>query len=218
MCGTPGLPGLGPGGLGVLRPNPLAHARALEHVTEVAVLISLFAVGMKLGEPRRGTPWNLSVRLAFGSMVVTVALVAVLAVLLLGLDPGAAVLLGAVLAPTDPVLASDVQLESPEDRDRLRFSLTGEGGLNDGTAFPFVMLGLGFLGRREIGAWGWRWLAVDVLWAVAGGLLVGAAFGAAVGKLVVYLRTRHREAVGLDEFLALGLIAIASGAAVLFHA
>jgi len=76
-------------------------------------------------------------------MTLTVALIAAAGVLGLGLPLGAAILLGAILAPTDPVLASAVQVESSGDRDRLRFSLTGEGGLNDGTAFPFVMLGLG---------------------------------------------------------------------------
>jgi NhaP-type Na+/H+ or K+/H+ antiporter len=136
----------------------------------------------------------------------------------LGLSLGAAVLLGGILAPTDPVLASDVQVENAADRDRLRFSLTGEGGLNDGAAFPFVMLGLGLLGLHDLGTGGWRWLAIDVFWAIAGGLLIGAALGALIGKLVVYLRSRHKESVGLDEFLALGLIALAYGVAVLSHA
>ena len=94
-------------------------------------------------------------------------------------------LLGAILAPTDPVLASDVQVESATDQDRLRFSLTGEGGLNDGTAFPFVMLGLGLLGVHELGTLGWQWIAVDVIWAGAIGLGIGAVLGWAVGKLVV---------------------------------
>ena len=65
---------------------------------------------------------------------------------------------------------------------------------------------------------GWRWLAVDVVWATAGGLLIGGALGALIGTLVVYLRSRHGESVGLDEFLALGLIALAYGVAVLGHA
>jgi NhaP-type Na+/H+ or K+/H+ antiporter len=146
-------------------------------------------------------------------MVLTVALIAAVATLGLGLPLGAAILLGAILAPTDPVLASDVQVERTGDRDPVRFSLTGEGGLNDGSAFPFVMLGLGLLGLRELGALGWRWVAVDVLWATAGGLLIGASLGVVVGRLVVYLRTRHREALGLDEFLVLGLIGLATGAA-----
>jgi NhaP-type Na+/H+ or K+/H+ antiporter len=209
---------LGPAGWAVLTLDPLDHAVILERVTEVAVLISLFSVGLKLGLPLSNRHWWLPLRLAFGSMTLTVALVAAAGVLGLGLPLGAAILLGAILAPTDPVLASAVQVESSGDRDRLRFSLTGEGGLNDGTAFPFVMLGLGLLGLHDLGAGGWRWLAVDLVWATAGGLLIGGALGALIGRLVVYLRTLHQESVGLDEFLALGLIAIAYGAAVLAHA
>ncbi len=72
---------------------------------------------------------------------------------------GLAVLLGAVLAPTDPVLASDIQVQSIEDGDGLRVALSGEAGLNDGTAFPFIMLGLGWMGLHELGAWGGRWFA-----------------------------------------------------------
>jgi NhaP-type Na+/H+ or K+/H+ antiporter len=150
-------------------------------------------------------------------MTITVALVALVGVYALGLPWGVAVLLGAVLAPTDPVLASDVQLESAADTDRLRFSITGEAGLNDGTAFPFVMLGLGLMGLHELGDWGWRWVAIDVVWAIVGGLAIGAAAGLAVGKLVVYLRREHKESIGADEFLALGLIAFVYGAALLTH-
>jgi NhaP-type Na+/H+ or K+/H+ antiporter len=179
------------------------------------VLISLFAVGLKLGLPLSNKGWRLPVRLAIVSMTITVALIAAIGILGLGLSLGAAILLGAILAPTDPVLASDVQVLEANDRDRLRFSLTGEGGLNDGAAFPFVMLGLGLLGLHDLGAGGWRWLAVDVLWAIAGGLLIGGVLGALIGRLVVYLRSRHQESVGLDEFLALGLIALAYGVAVL---
>jgi len=206
---------LGPAGWSVLTLHPLAYTALLERVTEVAVLISLFSVGLKLGLPLSNRHWLMPLRLAFVSMTLTVALIAVAGILGLGLPPGAAILLGAILAPTDPVLASAVQVESSGDRDHLRFSLTGEGGLNDGTAFPFVMLGLGLLGLHDLGTGGWRWLAVDVVWATAGGLLIGGALGGMTGRLVVYLRTRHQESVGQDEFLALGLIAIAYGAAVL---
>jgi len=209
---------LGPAGWGILALNPLNHAAFLERATEVAVLISLFSVGLKLGLPLSNRHWLLPLRLAFISMTITVALIALTGTLLLDLPMGAAVLLGAILAPTDPVLASAVQVESSSDRDRLRFSLTGEGGLNDGTAFPFVMLGLGLLGLHNLGTGGWRWLAMDVVWATTGGLLIGGILGALIGKLVVYLRTRHQESVGLDEFLALGLIALAYGVSVLAQA
>ena len=155
----------------------------------------------------------LPLRLAFISMAITVGLITAAGVWGLGLSLGAAVLLGGILAPTDPVLASGVQTESEAHPDRLRFSLSGEGGLNDGTAFPFVMLGLGLLGLHDLGADGWRWWAVDLIWATAGGLLIGAAMGTIIGTLVVHLRTRYQLAVGLDEFLSLGLLAMAYGAA-----
>ena len=204
---------LGPAVWNVMAPDPLHYSGSLERISEIALLISLFAVGLKLGVPLRDKRWLLPLRLAFPSMALTVLFISLVGVFLLGLPSGAALLLAAILAPTDPVLASDVQVEDSSDRDRLRFSLTAEGGLNDGTAFPFVMLGLGMLGLYDFGSGGWRWLAVDVLWAIAGGLAIGGALGALIGKLVVYLRTRHQEAVGLDEFLALGLIAIAYGVA-----
>lgn len=209
--------GLGPAGLALMAPDPLVYSVMLERSAEIAVLISLFAVGLKLGLPLSDKAWRLPVRLAIVSMTITVALIAAIGMAGLGLSLGAAILLGAILAPTDPVLASDVQVVEATDRDRLRFSLTGEGGLNDGAAFPFVMLGLGLLGLHDLGTGGWRWFAIDVLWAIVGGLVIGGALGTLVGRLVVYLRSRHKASVGLDEFLALGLIALAYGLAVLCH-
>ena len=130
-----------------------------------------------------------------------------------------AVLLGALLAPTDPVLASDVQVEHEHDAEPVRFSLTGEAGLNDGTAFPFVMLGLGLMGTHD--ARRVRLALADDRPRVGGGRGTrrrarSAAQGS--GKLVLYLRRVHREAVGLDEFLALGLIALSYGIALLVNA
>ncbi len=206
-----------PVGFGWIAPDPREHKVLLERLTEIVVLISLFTAGLKLNPRLRDRRWLLPLRLALTSMVLTVLAVAAIGTVFLGLPLGAAVLLGAILAPTDPVLASDVQVHRPGDRDNLRFALTGEGGLNDGTAFPFVMLGLGLLGLHEVGTWGWRWLLVDVVWAVAAGLGVGALLGGAVGRLVLYLRREHKEAVGLDDFLALGLIALSYGVAVLVH-
>ena len=207
--------GIGPAGLRLVDLDPLRDAMLLERLAEVAVLISLFTVGMKLELPFDDRRWRIPVQLASLSMLATVAAVTAVGVLVLDLPLGAAVLLGAILAPTDPVLASDVQIANPGDRDQLRFGLTGEGGLNDGTAFPFVMLGLGLLTLHDLGALGWRWWAVDVAWAVAGGLGIGYLLGTLVGRGVIYLRTRHREALGADEFIAFGLIALAYGVALL---
>jgi NhaP-type Na+/H+ or K+/H+ antiporter len=210
--------GLGTAGWGLMTPDPRQVPDILERVAEVALLISLFSVGLKLGLPLSSRQWRLPVRLAFVSMALTVGLIAAVAYFLMGLPLGAAVLIGGILAPTDPVLASDVQVDEPGDRDLLRFSLTGEGGLNDGAAFPFVFLGLGLLGLHDLGVAGWRWFAIDVIWGLAGGLGIGALLGTMIGKLVLYLRTHHQEAVGLDEFLALGLVALAYGVAQLAHA
>lgn len=204
---------LGPDAANVLRPDPYLHAGLLERLAEVALLISLFAVGLRLGVPLRDRRWRLPLRLAFVSMAIMVALVAAVGVWVLGLPVGAAVLLGAVLAPTDPVLASGVQSDPGSHPERLGFSLAGEGGLNDGAAFPFVLLGFGLLGIHELGPGLSRWWSVDLVWATLGGLGIGGLLGAATGRLVVYLRSRHDEAVGLDEFLGLGLVAMAYGVA-----
>lgn len=210
---------VGPLAFGLLDIDPIARAKPLEVLTEIAVILSLFAAGLKLRTPLSDGRWKLPLRLATISMTLTVAGVTALGVWGLGLPLGAAVLLGAVLAPTDPVLASDVQIKDPDDRDRLRFSLTGEAGFNDGAAFPFVMLGLGLMGLPEAdGPFGLgHWLSVDVTWAVLGGIGIGAALGMAVGRLVVYLRREHKEAVGTDDFLALGLVALCYGVALLAH-
>ena len=209
---------ISPAGAGVLAVDPVADAKLLEHLTEVAVIVSLFTAGLKLRVPLSDRRWGTPVRLATVSMALTVGLIAAVGAFALGLPAGAAVLLGAVLAPTDPVLAGDVQVRQAGDRDRVRFGLTGEAGMNDGTAFPFVMLGLGLLGLHHLGEGWWRWWAVDVAWAVAAGLAVGFVAGTLVARLVLFLRQTHREAVGLDNFLALGLVALSYGAAVLLHA
>ncbi len=207
----------GPAVLGLISLGDIESAPLLEVLTELAVIVSLFTAGLKLRERIASKRWRAPIRLAFVSMTVTVVLLAAIGYGLLGLSLGGAILLGAILAPTDPVLASDVQVERPTDRDLLRFRLTAEAGLNDGTAFPFVMLGLGLLGLGELGPFGLRWLAIDVVWSVVGGLAIGVLLGTLVTRFVLYLRATYREALGLDEFLCLGLIATAYGLALLAH-
>ena len=190
----------------------------LERLAEVVILLSLFSAGLRMSAGLGDGRWLLPLRLATVSMLATVAFIAVLGTLWLDLPPAAAILLGGMLAPTDPVLAADVQLVEAGDRDRLRFALTGEAGLNDGTAMPVVLLGLGLLGLHDLGPSSWRWFGVDVLWGLGGGVVIGALLGTGVGRLVLYLRRSHKEAVGADNFLALGLVALAFGAASLASA
>jgi NhaP-type Na+/H+ or K+/H+ antiporter len=205
--------GLGAGGANVLRLDLFRDAALLASLAEIALLISLFAVGLKLGVPLRDRRWRLPARLAFLSMAFMVGIITAVGVMWLDLPLGAAVLLGAILAPTDPVLASGVQAEPGSRPDRVGFSLAGEGGLNDGAAYPFVMLGLGLMGMHGLGSWLVHWWAVDLIWATLAGLAIGAALGTAIGKFVVHLRSRHGEAEGLNQFLSLGLLATAYGTA-----
>jgi len=208
---------LGPAGFDALELHPMRHLELLRTITEVALLIALFTVGIKLRVPVGDWRWSVPLRLATVSMLLTIAGVAAAGAWLLELPAGLALVLGAALAPTDPVLASDVQLRSPQDRDRLRFALTGEGGLNDGTAFPFVLLGLGVAGLHDLGVHGLRWLALDLAWSIIGGLGIGFLVGTSVARGVRRLRAWRNDAAIFDEFLLLGVIGLSYGAALAAH-
>jgi NhaP-type Na+/H+ or K+/H+ antiporter len=210
---------LGPGGFGLLDLDPVRHAGALTQLTEIALLISLFTVGLKLRLPLNDARWWLPVRLGTLTMLLTIGLLTAVGYFLLGLPIGPAILLAAIIAPTDPVLASDVQVQDPADYDRLRFSLSGEGGMNDGTTFPFVMIGLGLMGVPMAAHFTGSAIAAVgmVLWGIVAGLLCGWLVGRRVGRLVLYLRQRHGLAMGMEEFLTLGLIALSFGLTELIH-
>lgn len=209
---------VGPSVFNLFHFNPLKEAALLEALTEVAVLISLFAAGVKMPVPFSLVRWRAPILLATVSMTVTVAMVAAFGHYVLGLPLGAAVLLGAILAPTDPVLATDVQIRHPGDRDQLRFTLTCEAGMNDGSAFPFVMLGLGLLGLHNLGDFGLNWVLVDVLWATLGGMAIGIGAGVALARFGWKLRRVPHQHELLDDFLGLGLIGVVYGLAVILHA
>ena len=209
---------VGPSGLNLFHFNPLKESALLEILTEVVVLISLFSAGVKMPGTFTFARWRAPILLATVSMGVTVALVAAFAVLVLDLPLGAGVLLGAILAPTDPVLATDVQIRHPGDRDQLRFTLTCEAGMNDGSAFPFVMLGLGLLGLHDLGENGVRWVMVDVLWATAGAIAIGVLCGTALARIGWKLRRGENKHALMDDFLGLGLIGLVYGLCMLVEA
>ena len=209
---------VGPTVLNLFHFNPLKESALLEVLTEVAVLISLFSAGVKMPVPFSFVRWRTPILLASVSMAVSVGMVAAFAYYLLGLPLGAGVLLGAILAPTDPVLATDVQIRHPGDRDQLRFTLTCEAGMNDGSAFPFVMLGMGLLGLHELGEFGLHWALVDVLWATVAGIAIGVVSGAALAHLGRKLRGNPPAHKLMDDFLGLGLIGVVYGLSVLVDA
>ncbi|MGE4070866.1 MAG: cation:proton antiporter [Lysobacterales bacterium] len=209
---------LGPSALNLFHFNPLKQSALLEILTEVAVLISLFSAGIKMPAPFRLERWRTPILLATVSMSLTVAMVAAFVWYALGLPLGAGILLGAIVAPTDPVLASDVQLRHTTDNDQLRFTLTCEAGMNDGSAFPFVMLGMGLLGLHGLGEFGSIWLLRDVLWATVAGIGVGVLAGGALAHLGWKLRRGPSRHELMDDFLGLGLMAAVYGVSLMISA
>jgi len=207
---------LGPEVFGFLDLDLRRDAVLLERLTEAAMLISIFAVGLRLRPPLRDKLWRVPLMMATVTMLLTIGLICA-AGMAMGLAAAPALLLAAALAPTDPVLASDVQVDHEHDRDRLRFSLTAEAGLNDGTAAPFMMLALGLMGLHTLGPWGGQWWQRDLLWPTLGGLALGWALGFAFSRMVVWLRREREQALGMESFLTLGLIALTYGLALLLQ-
>jgi NhaP-type Na+/H+ or K+/H+ antiporter len=201
------------GGLGLHKLDPVADAEMLRVLSEVAVAISLFAVGLKLRVPLTWAAWQVPLRLALPAMVLTILPLSLVGWLAFQLPFGLALALAACLAPTDPVLGGDVHVAQPGDRDRVRFGVTAEGGINDGLAMPAVLLGLGLAGRHDLGSNMLHWLAVEVLWFIAGGIAIGWLVGTAVGRCVLYVRRTRQLAAGLEEFLGFGVIGLAFGLA-----
>ncbi|MDQ3336087.1 MAG: cation:proton antiporter [Myxococcota bacterium] len=204
---------IGPLGADVISIDLVESADILERVAEVAVVIALFVGGLKLRLQWSDPAWRAAVMLAGPVMVLTIAGVGVVAHVVLGLPLAAALLIGAILAPTDPVLASAVSVNDAKDDDRMRIGLSGEAGLNDGTAFPFVVLALAWLEHDGAGGWLVEWATHRLLWAVPAALVLGFALGRVIGKLAIRLRTRQRDVTAPSDLLALALIGVSYAAA-----
>lgn len=185
----------------------IREAVVFEHLAEVVVIISLFASGLKLRLPLTHSAWVPAFLLAGPVMICTIAGVAVLSHYLLGIGWAAAFLLGAVLAPTDPVLASIVSVNDARDEDRMRYGLTGEAGFNDGAAFPFVIFALLWMEHGTVNQWAAGWAMHRLVWAIPAGLLLGYFLGKWVGHYAIHLRKRNPNKAVPDDFIALALIA-----------
>jgi NhaP-type Na+/H+ or K+/H+ antiporter len=208
--------------------SPMANRTFIEHLTEFTVIVALMGVGLALDRPLSlrqldsWRKWSAAWRLLGISMPLTIAGVAFVGWWVVGMAPAAAMLLGAVLAPTDPVLASDVQVEGPtpadEDQDKIdesdevRFALTSEAGLNDGLAFPFVHAAVFLASLGPVTEWGLRWLA----WELVGKVVLGAVLGVAIGWLLAKVAFRApapslRMAETGEPLLALAAVLLAYG-------
>ena len=207
---------IGPWGLKLLDINAFDDTKLVETLTEIAVVVSLLSAGLKL-DPSWSHMLKTPIPLATGTMVLTIAALTAIGVYGLGLPLGAAILLGAIIAPTDPVLAGEVQVKHHDDTDQLRYALTGEAGFNDGAAFPFIMLGLGLLGLHEIGDLGWIWFAKDLVWATLAGLGFGWIVGWAISRVASWLKETSDQPAVSEELLTLGMIGLSYGGGLLIH-
>lgn len=198
--------------LGVRWIDPLADAKVIGRLAEFSVIVALFATGLKLDRALDGPAWGPVARLLGIVMPLTIAAVALFGTQVMGLSLGAAIILGAVLAPTDPVLAGDVGVGPPGDEDERdpNFALTAEAGLNDGLAFPFVFLGA-FVAAEDGSGWLVEWLTADVLYAVTVGIALGALGGYYIAKSIVGLRERNLLAEALEGWVALGAVLLVYG-------
>ncbi|MCW2846551.1 MAG: sodium/proton antiporter, family [Marmoricola sp.] len=210
--------------------DPISNHAVVEQVTQFAVLLALMGVGLALDRPLRlrhlrdWRRWSATWRLLFVAMPLSIAGVWLVGWWGIGLAPASALLLGAVLAPTDPVLAGDVQVGGPDvetqeadesdERHEVRFALTSEAGLNDGLAFPFVYAAIYMIEKGTT----WTWVPAWVVWDLVGKVVIGFLVGALAGFLLAKLAFRSRRAsLRLAEqgepLLALAALAIAFGAA-----
>jgi NhaP-type Na+/H+ or K+/H+ antiporter len=199
-----------------LRPvavHPLQSPIMVERLSELVVIVSLMGAGLKIDRVIGLRRWKLTWRLLGVAMPVTMLIVALLAWSLLGYGIAAALLIAAVLAPTDPVLASDVQVGGPGEgvEDEARFALTSEAGLNDGLAFPFVYLAIA-LTAASFGSGAFvDWLARDLLWKTLVGAAAGYGIGRGLGYLTFHLPTRANLSRTGDGFVALAVTFLAYG-------
>ena len=194
--------------------NPLDDAKLIEHVAEVALIFALFSSGLKLDRRLRWREWGSVARLLGIAMPLTMAGVALFASQAMGLTLGAALLLGAILCPTDPVLAGDLGVGPPGDEDEHEpnFALTAEAGGNDGLAAPLVLLGV-FVAEQGGTDWIGEWLVADVLYACVAGLVIGVANGWAAAWSVHWLRDRELLAPAFDGYHAVATALITYGLA-----
>jgi NhaP-type Na+/H+ or K+/H+ antiporter len=180
-----------PGGWTV---TPIGHEEITEHLSELCVIIALMGVGLAIDRPLHWRSWGTTWRLVLVAMPLCIVAMALLGWGVMGLAPASALLLAATLAPTDPVLASDVQVEGPDvedgeseptqdEDDEVRFGLTSEAGFNDGAAFPFVFGAILLAGSSShLGGWT-TWVGWYLVGKVVIALAVGALSGWALARL-----------------------------------
>lgn len=201
-------------------PLPQQWPAVTERLTEFVVIVALTGAGLKLDRPLAWRTWSLTWRMLGVAMPLSIAAIALIGHGVLGLGVAAALLLGAALAPTDPVLAADVQVGPPQsgEEDEVRFTLTAEAGLNDGLAFPFVNLAIAISAHGPLpGPWLLEWAMEDVTWKLGVGLALGWGVGVVLGWLVFRVPNRARLSRTGEGFVALGVTLLVYGVTEMAH-
>ncbi|QNE30696.1 sodium:proton antiporter [Sphingomonas sp. NBWT7] len=201
-------------------PSPMRYAAFTERFTEFVVIIALMGAGLKLDRAFSWRRWRVTWRLLAITMPLGIAAITLIGGGLLGLSWAAALLLGAALAPTDPVLAADVQVGPPKsgDEDEVRFAVTSEAGLNDGLAFPFVHLAIALALTASSGEpWFAQWLGYNVLWEIGAGLVGGWLIGKAFGWLTFHVPAETKLAQTGDGLIAIAATFVSYGLTEIVH-
>ncbi|MCB2408363.1 cation:proton antiporter [Hymenobacter lucidus] len=200
--------------------DPFQHEALATHISELCVIVALTGTGLKIDRPFSFRAWRTPLLLVLVLMVLTIASLTLVGWALVGLPLASALLLAATLAPTDPVLAGDVQVGDPGEgrEDNVRFALTGEAGLNDGLAFPFVYLALALLPvAGPLSAKLGHWLWLDLFYRTGAALLLGILSGKGLAYLIFNLPKRISIKPGAYGFVALAVTLITYGITELLH-
>lgn len=203
-----------------LAPLPVLYPEVAERFSEFVVIIALMGAGLKLDRIFGLHRWEVTWRLILVTLPLSIAAITVLAAAWMGLPWPVALLLGAALAPTDPVLAADVQVGPPKtgEEDEVRFGLTSEAGMNDGAAFPFVHLAIALAAAAATGEpWAMRWLGYNVLWEIGAGVAGGYLIGRAFGWLTFRIPAETKLAQTGDGLIALSATFVSYGLTEIIH-
>jgi sodium/hydrogen antiporter len=213
--------------LDLVSPDPQRYGRVVEHLSELLVIVALTNAGLRLDRPFSWRGWSTTWRLLAVTMPLTVAGVALLGWWVAGLAPAAALLLGAALSPTDPVLAAEVQVGGPghgsaeaeneeiegepQDEDEARFGLTSEAGLNDALAFPYTNAAILMTAHAGVGSWLAGWFAFDVVYKLGVGVVAGLVLGRLLAAAVLNLPASTRTGKAMTGSAALAVTLAAYG-------
>ncbi len=203
-----------------LRPLPTLYPEITERFAEFVVIIALMGAGLKIDRGFKWRDWAVTWRLLAITMPLGILAITLLVAWGIGLPWAFALLVAASLAPTDPVLAADVQVGPPNagEEDEVRFGLTSEAGFNDGLAFPFVHLAIGLatVATMDV-AWFAGWFGYHVLWAIAAGIATGWVIGRLFGWLTFHIPAESRLAKTGDGIIALAATLVSYGLGQMLH-